>query len=120
MSDAFLHERLFRNEEVMKKISSIKIAICGGGALGANIAESLARAGFRQLSIIDRDRVEEQNLSTQPYYRTDIGAFKAKIIGNTLYRALGVVAQTHAQELKQNNCDKLLHGADLIVDCFDN
>ena len=31
--------------------------------------------------------MEERNLSTQPYYRSDIGAFKAKILANALYRA---------------------------------
>jgi molybdopterin/thiamine biosynthesis adenylyltransferase len=55
--------------------------------LGANIAERLARSGFWQLRVIDRDRIEERNLSTQPYYRSDIDAFIAKIIANNLYRA---------------------------------
>jgi tRNA A37 threonylcarbamoyladenosine dehydratase len=59
--------------------------VCGAGALGANIAESLARSGFCQLRVIDR--IQDRNLSTQPYYRSDIGAFKAKILANNLYRA---------------------------------
>jgi hypothetical protein len=39
---------------------------------------------------MDCDRIEECNLSTQPYYRSDIRAFKAKILANNLYLAIGV------------------------------
>jgi tRNA A37 threonylcarbamoyladenosine dehydratase len=33
--------------------------------IGAN-TESLARSGFGKLTVVDRDRIEERNLSTQP------------------------------------------------------
>jgi molybdopterin/thiamine biosynthesis adenylyltransferase len=44
------------------------VTVCGAGALGANITENLARSGAGSLVVIDRDRIEERNLSTQPYY----------------------------------------------------
>ena len=94
------------------------VSVCGAGALGANMAESLARSGFARLRIIDRDRIEERNLSTQPFYRSDIGAHKAKILANSLYRALGVSAEARAEELTHRNAGKLLDG--LVIDAFDN
>jgi hypothetical protein len=81
---------------------------------------SLARSGFCQLTVVDRDRIEERNLSTQPYYRSDVGAFKAKILTNNLYRALGVKIEAHSKELTSANADRLLANSAAIVDTFDN
>lgn len=118
---AFLfHERLYRAETVMEKIHSCKVTICGAGALGANITETLARSGFGRLKVIDFDRVEERNLSTQPYFRSDIGAFKAKILSNSLYRALGTSIEVSTETLTADNAKKLLAGANLVIDAFDN
>jgi len=100
------------------QLSTVKV--CGAGALGANIVESLARSGFCQLRVIDRDRIEERNLSTQPYYRSDIGAFKAKILANNLYRALGVSIDAHSKELTPANADRLLVKSATVIDTFDN
>jgi len=96
------------------------VTICGAGALGANITENLARAGFAKLRVIDRDRIEERNLSTQPYYKSDVGAYKAKMIANTLYRALGVAVDGRTKELTSANASQLLKGSAIAIDTFDN
>jgi molybdopterin-synthase adenylyltransferase len=114
----FYHEQLYRSAEVMRRLREQMVTVCGAGALGANIAESLARSGFARLRVIDRDRVEERNLSTQPYQRSDVGAQKAKMLANYLYRALGVRVEAHAEELSERSAGKLLEG--LVVDAFDN
>jgi molybdopterin/thiamine biosynthesis adenylyltransferase len=117
----YFHEELYRTPELMAKLKSFPVTICGAGALGANIAESLARMGFSQLQVIDRDRIEERNLSTQPYYRSDIGAFKTKIIANTLYRALGVKINAQAKELTAENAAQIIGDRPhLVLDTFDN
>lgn len=114
------HETLYRREDLMRRIAALRVVVCGAGALGANVAESLARSGLRELRVIDRDRVEERNLSTQPYQRSDIGAMKAKILANGLYRAVGVAVDAKAEELTAANAARLLGGAELVVDAFDN
>jgi molybdopterin-synthase adenylyltransferase len=116
----FFHEQLYRSPSVMLLLKKIPVTVCGAGALGANITESLARSGFCQLTVIDRDRIEERNLSTQPYYRSDVGAFKAKILANNLYRALGVKIEAHSKELTPANVTQLLANSAAIVDTFDN
>lgn len=116
----FFHEQLYRTSEVMAKLKSLPVTVCGAGALGANITESLARTGFSQLKTIDRDRIEERNLSTQPYYRSDIGAFKAKILANSLYRALGVKVEVQSKELTAKNASQLIGQPGLVIDTFDN
>lgn len=113
----------------MAKLKEFPVTICGAGALGANLAENLARAGFGKLKVIDRDRIEERNLSTQPYYRSDVGAFKAKILANNLYRALsaprnsegtGTKVEAETKELTATNASQLLQNSGLIIDVFDN
>lgn len=114
------HEALHRSAEVMTKLREAPVTVCGAGAIGANLAETLARCGAGRLTVIDRDRVEERNLSTQPWYRTDVGNPKARILANTLFRALGTAVGAQAVELTGANVGKLLKGASLVVDAFDN
>jgi tRNA A37 threonylcarbamoyladenosine dehydratase len=63
--------------------------VYGAGALGANITKNLARSGAGSLVVIDRDRIEERNLSTQPYYKSDVGAYKAKILNYKFIQVQG-------------------------------
>ncbi|MGH1394399.1 MAG: HesA/MoeB/ThiF family protein [Trichormus sp.] len=116
----FFHEQLYRSHAVMTQLKNYPVTICGAGALGANIAENLARSGFDQLTVIDCDRIEERNLSTQPYYRGDVGAFKAKILANNLYRAIGTKIDAKTKELTSENTYQLLKDSQLIIDVFDN
>lgn len=116
----FLHEQLYRTDAILQKLHQFPITICGAGALGANIAENLVRAGCKTLTIIDKDRIEDHNLSTQPYFKSDIGGFKARILANNLYRAIGVRAMPINKELNKDNVSKLLKNSQLVIDAFDN
>jgi molybdopterin/thiamine biosynthesis adenylyltransferase len=116
----FFHEQLYRSSETLARARACAVTVCGAGALGANVVESLARQGFARLRVIDRDRVEERNLSTQPYYRADIGARKAQMLANALYRALGVEVDARTDELTTTNAEQLLGESALVIDAFDN
>lgn len=116
----FFHEELHRGNAALAQMKDFRITICGAGALGANIAESLVRAGCGKLRIIDMDRVEARNLSTQPYLRSDIGAQKARMLSNMLYRATGVKLEAIEKKLTAENAGKMLSGSDLVIDTFDN
>ncbi len=96
------------------------ITICGAGALGGNLAENLARQGFRTLRLIDYDKVEERNLATQPYYKEDIGHLKIKVLAERLYRSSGAAVEVHRVKLDGSNATILLRDSGLVVDCFDN
>jgi len=113
----FLHETRYRD---LSAITAQLVTICGAGALGANLAETLARMGFRQLRVIDRDRVEAHNLSTQPWTQQDVGAPKVRVLANMLYRAVGTRVESHHSEFTAANARTLLQGSALVVDAFDN
>ena len=116
----FYHEQLHRGTEAMEILRLARITICGTGALGANIADSLARTGVGSLRLIDDDRIEERNLQTQPWERADIGARKARVLANALYRAAGTDAEAVVRRLDAGNVKKLLRDSDVVIDAFDN
>lgn len=114
------HETLARGSDPMARIRGLRVTVCGAGALGANVVETLARSGFERLRVVDRDRVEPRNLSTQPYQRSDVGAQKAKILVNFLLRALKIEVVAEPVELTAANMARLLADCDLVIDTFDN
>lgn|SRR5262245_22726555 len=120
MAGTFHHEELYRGADVARKAAASRITLCGAGALGSNLADTLARQGFRQLRVIDRDRVEQHNVSTQTYGESDVGAWKVEVLRSQLFRASGVEIEPHNKELTDRTVTKLLKGSDVVVDTFDN
>jgi molybdopterin/thiamine biosynthesis adenylyltransferase len=118
--NVLFHEQLYRSSEVIARVRELPLTVCGAGALGANVLESLARQGFARLRVVDRDRIEERNLSTQPYGRAEVGAHKARQLAHALYRALGVEVDARTEELTTANAARLLGGSALVLDAFDN
>jgi molybdopterin/thiamine biosynthesis adenylyltransferase len=116
----FLHEELYRGEEVLARLAATRITLCGAGALGSNLADMLARQGAATLRVIDHDRVEEHNVSTQLYTQADVGAWKVEALRKQIFRATGVEIDAIRKELKDANARSLLKESELIIDCFDN
>ncbi len=120
MRESFHHEMLYRGEEALVRLSRVRLVICGAGAVGSNLASNLVRQGFRSIRVIDDDRVESHNIGTQTYDCGDVGAFKAEVLQAEVFRAVGVEIEAERQRLTGKNVEKLLAGADIIVDGFDN
>ena len=120
ITDRLFHEQLYRSAKAMIRLKDYPVTICGAGALGANITETLARSGYGNLKVIDSDRIEERNLSTQPYHRADVGSHKAKILTNSLYRAVGTSVKANIKRLTETNVRSLLKNTSLVIDAFDN
>jgi molybdopterin/thiamine biosynthesis adenylyltransferase len=120
MPGKFHHEQIYRGDAVMAKLATTQIVIAGVGALGSNLADTLARQGTNRLRLIDYDRVEEHNLGTQAYAQADIGHFKAEAMKKHLFRIAGVEAESVRKQLTGDNARTLLKDAGLLVDCFDN
>ena len=114
------HEAIFRGQESMRCLSKLKVVICGAGALGSNLAVNLVRQGVTGLTIIDHDRIEPHNVGTQVYSLDDIGALKAEMLRNLIFRDIGEEISAVPRRLEPRNAAKLLGGHDLVVDVFDN
>jgi molybdopterin-synthase adenylyltransferase len=114
------HEQLYWGAADVERLAAARVTVCGAGALGSHLADTLARQGFRRLRVIDRDRVEEHNVSTQLYGESDIGGAKVEVLRSLLFRAAGIEIDAVRKELDARNARKLLRDADLILDTFDN
>lgn len=114
----FIHEELYRD---LSSVEGAKIVICGCGAIGGNAAVYLAKMGLRNLILIDESVVEEWNLGTQPYRVQDLGAKKAIVLANDLYRiAETCKAVPMTKRLTEKNARRLLGDAAVVLDSFDN
>jgi molybdopterin/thiamine biosynthesis adenylyltransferase len=120
MAGKFHHEQLYRGAEQLAKLSTVRLTLCGAGALGSHLADNLARQGFGSLRVIDRDRVEEHNVSTQLYGEADVGAWKVEVLRNRLFRAAGVEIESLAKDLTERTARSLLKDGGLVLDTFDN
>lgn len=107
-------------EDLQKKISSAKVAVCGLGGLGSNIAIALARAGVGQLHIIDFDRVDISNLNRQQYFAEQVGLYKTEALSENLHRiAPYCKITTDCIKLDENNILSILKDDDIICEAFD-
>jgi molybdopterin/thiamine biosynthesis adenylyltransferase len=120
MADKYHHEFLYRGADAAPRLAEAHLTLCGAGALGSHLADTLARQGLRRLRVIDRDRVEEHNVSTQIYGEADVGAWKVDVLRNHLFRATGIEVDAERKELSERTVRKLLQGSGIVVDTFDN
>ena len=126
MIDRYSRQTLFKGigEEGQKKLGNSCVVIIGCGALGTIIATSLVRAGVGKVRIIDRDFIEYHNLHRQVLFNEDdirnglpkaIAAVRHLKKVNSSVETEGVVS-----DVNYTNIERLVSGADLILDGLDN
>ncbi len=68
-----------------KKIREAKVLVIGAGALGNEILKNLGLLGFREIVVMDLDRIEESNLSRTVLFRSEnVGEFKANVAARSV------------------------------------
>jgi molybdopterin/thiamine biosynthesis adenylyltransferase len=111
-------------EEGQKRIEAFSIAFVGVGAVGAAAAESAARAGVGRLTLVDRDVVEESNLSRQFLFSAEDAsrvAPKAEAAAERLRSvAPGIAVRAFVADLHHGNAREILEGHGLVFDGSDN
>lgn len=111
-------------EEGQQRLAKSRVVVCGCGALGTVVAETVVRAGVGHVRIVDRDFVELSNLQRQVLFdEEDVRARTPKAVAaveklrriNSSIQIEPVVADIDA-----GNVRSLVEGADLILDGTDN
>jgi molybdopterin/thiamine biosynthesis adenylyltransferase len=120
MAGKFHHEELYRGADLAQKLAATRVTLCGAGALGSNLADTLARQGLRNLRVIDRDRIEEHNVSTQIYGEGDVGAWKVDVLRSQLFRSTSIEIEAINKELSERTAAKYLKDSDFVLETFDN
>jgi len=108
--------------EGQRTFKESRAVVVGLGALGSFAANFLVRAGIGHVVLIDRDLVELHNLQRQILYsEEDLNRPKAVAAAEILQKinsSIGIEA--HTKDLNPSNAEKLLEGADVILDGTDN
>ena len=107
-------------EELQNKISAARVAVCGLGGLGSNIAIALARAGVGHLHLIDFDRVDLTNLNRQQYAVGQLGQYKTDALRETL-ALISPYCDVTCDTIKvtEETLPDLLKTEDYICEAFD-
>lgn len=107
-------------EDLQDKISAARVAVCGLGGLGSNIAIALARTGVGHLHLIDFDRVDLTNLNRQQYAVGQLGQYKTDALRETLSLISPYCDVTcDTIQVTEENLPDLLKAEDYICEAFD-
>jgi len=111
-------------EEGQRQLLQARVLICGCGALGCVVADTLVRAGVGFVRLVDRDFVETDNLHRQGLFdESDAAAQLPKAIAAAarLVRVNSAVQiEPIVADLNATNVDALAADVELIVDGTDN
>jgi molybdopterin-synthase adenylyltransferase len=111
-------------EDGQRQLGQARALVCGCGALGSVVAETLVRAGVGFVRIVDRDFLELNNLQRQVLYdEQDVtdGLPKAIAAANKLRRINSEVQiEPVVADVTHHNIGELAADVDAIVDGTDN
>lgn len=109
-------------EATQEKLKASTVFVAGAGGLGSPISIYLAVAGIGHIVICDFDSPDLSNLNRQILHdHTRIGTNKAVSAKMTLERLnpdIEITAIT--DKIVEDNVDKLVGNAGIILDCMDN
>src|SRR6184192_1141594 len=111
-------------EAGQRKLLDARVTLCGCGALGTVLANSLVRAGVGHLRLVDRDFIETSNLQRQVLFdehdvaenlpKAEAAARKLAAINSSVY------VEPVVTDIDRTNIVALVEDADLILDGTDN
>ena len=126
LSERYSRQMFFSpvGQQGQRRLNRSRVTLCGCGALGTVLANSLARAGVGHLRIVDRDFVELHNLQRQVLFdEADVAECLPK--AEAAARKLAAVNSSIQIEpvitdIDHTNILDLAGDADLILDGTDN
>ncbi len=126
MTTRYVRQSLFAplGDEGQARLLSSSALVCGCGALGSVIANTLVRAGVGRVRLVDRDFLELNNLQRQVLYdEADVAAGLPKAI--TAQKKLErinseITIEAVVADVDYRNVASLIDGMQVIVDGTDN
>jgi molybdopterin-synthase adenylyltransferase len=107
-----------------QRLADSRVLLCGCGALGSVIANTLVRAGVGMLRIVDRDFLELNNLQRQVLYdEQDVAEGLPKAVAaEAKLRRINAQVQIEpvVADVVPSNIEQLIDGMDLLLDGTDN
>lgn len=110
-------------QNTQNSIARLRCGIVGLGSVGSIVAESLARIGVAQMTLIDPDRVEEHNLDRLLHATTrDIRCFKVDVAARRLRQtatADRLQVNTFPVSVHERTAYSAALDCDLLFSCVD-
>ena len=79
MDEQFIRTRMLLGDKGMERLRTAHVAVFGLGGVGGQAAETLARSGVGQLTLVDKDVVSLSNLNRQVFaLRSTVGMPKTE------------------------------------------
>lgn len=114
-----LEER--QGKTLTEALSHARVAICGLGGLGSNVAVMLARAGVGSLHLIDFDAVDITNLNRQNYTVQQLGRYKTDALCEYLLSIAPYCnIKSEFVKLNEENICNILRDDSIICEAFDS
>ena len=108
------------NNGMSELLGSVSVGIAGLGGIGSHVAVLLARAGVKNLTLVDYDKVEYNNLSRQYYFIDQIGKKKVDALSATLKRIdPSISCSCYDIEIVEDNIGTIFNNCDIIVEALD-
>ena len=124
--DRYLRQTLFSGlgKAGQQKLLESRVLVCGCGALGTHLANTLVRAGVGHVRIVDRDFVELSNLQRQVLFdEADVAnSLPKSVTAAEKLRKINSQIDIEAivADVDHSNIAELCDGVDVIVDGTDN
>ncbi len=117
-SSATTTNRYLRQQELVptERMSAHRVTVIGVGAIGRQVALQLAAVGARHIQLVDFDRVDLTNITTQGYASRDIGNLK---VSATARAIRGLDTEIEVEEVADRFRPKVATG-DVVFCCVDS
>lgn len=119
----FDRTRLLVGDGVMERMSRTKVIIFGVGGVGSWCAESLARSGVADITIVDCDCVDETNINRQmPALASTVGEVKTDVVRDRILAINPAAKVTAIREYyTESTADRFdFDRFDYVIDAIDS
>ena len=121
MTERFLRNEMLLGPAAMEKLAGSHVCVVGLGGVGSWAAETLARAGVGELTLIDQDVYGESNINRQlGAVMSTVGRPKAEVMAA---RALDVNPDCRVHPIvgryDRGDSERFWGRYDLVADCID-
>ncbi len=121
MTERFLRNEMLLGPAAMEKLAGSHVCVVGLGGVGSWAAETLARAGVGELTLIDQDVYGESNINRQlGAVMSTVGRPKAEVMAA---RALDVNPDCRVHPIAgrydRGDSERFWGRYDLVADCID-
>ena len=121
MSERFLRNEMMLGPAAVEKLARSHVCVVGLGGVGSWAAETLARSGVGELTLIDQDEYGESNINRQLGALTStVGRGKAEVMAERVLD-INPACAVHPVlgKYDRGEADRFFGPYDLIVDCID-